>query len=608
MSAEPNPKPVLLLKAVTKPKPTEEIGAPGLKEFGGFIQEEFVVDLRGQRGALRYQEMVNNCPAISAALTTMKNTALRAIGDGRVEPFSSKSEDVERAEFVQECLDDMCHSRSDMDTEALTMFEHGFAPLNIVYKRRGGFKTDEELSSRFDDEAVGWKKISLRAQESVLNWEFDEAGRRVLGMTQIPAPTYVQYTISIDRLALFRTSAIKGNPEGISLLRSAYFAWKFFKRGTTIGWVGAERDVSGIPLLRGPGSLFSASPSTDQASGLARLKQIGENVRNDEQACVLLPSDVDPETKTPLFTFELVSSPGTKVMDVPAMTRDQERQILMVLFSDFLLLGHEKIGTQALFTGRMGLYAMQLDSLLDRYDETLNRQLIPRLGLLNGWPMDQLPYYKHGTVSETALEELGKFLQAYSSAGGIMDPDLDAYVREAAGWPAPQVEGLDVGEMPEAPMPKDPGDAASTGTGSQGDPDTEPDEALPDVGDEGAAEQPPEVDVDKADARSVALIKQLMDQAQENTRVMGEIVKALATPRDNRTEIHLPKEVTLPPMPVPQVTVNVPEQKAADVHVHVPQQAAPAVTVKAQAPDVVVNVPAPQVTVEALWFTCRHPT
>jgi hypothetical protein len=437
-------QPTVLLKAVNKPRPTEEIGAQGLKEFGGFLQEEFVHDLRGQRGALRYKEMVDNCPAVDAALSTMKNASSRAIQDGMIEGFSDKAEDRERAEFVEECFEDMAHSKADMDSEALTMYEHGFAPLEIVYKRRGGFKLDEELNSRFDDGQVGWKKISLRAQESVLRWRMDREGRRLLGMVQVPAPTYQEFDLPIDRIALFRTSAVKNNPEGRSLLRAAYFAWKFFKRGTTIGWVGAERDVTGIPMLKGPAELFGPTPTTAQAAGLARLKQIGENVRNDEQACVLLPSDVDPETKQPLYDFSLVSSPGTKAIDVPAMTRDQERQILMVLFSDFLLMGHEKIGTQALYVGRVGLYAMQLDALLDRYDEVINRQLIPRLALMNGWPMDRLPHYRHGTVNEVALEELGKMLNAYTTAGGIMDPDLDAYVRESAGWPAASEEAIEV--------------------------------------------------------------------------------------------------------------------------------------------------------------------
>lgn len=427
---------VVLLKAVQRQSPTKEIGAPGLKDFGGFLQEEFLTDLRGQQGALRYREMVDNCPAIDAALTTLKNVSLRAIQDGRVEPWEGKGgEDRKRAEFVEQAFEDMAHSRMAMDLDALTMYEYGYAPLEIVYKRRAGYKREEGISSRFDDELVGWSKICLRAQESVHQWLFDEEGRKCLAMVQLPAPTYRGFTIPIDRLALFRTTSLKGNPEGRSLLRSCYFAWKFFKRGTTMAWVGAERDVTGIPVLKGPAELFAASPTTDAAAALSRLKSIGENVRNDEQACILLPSDVDPETKVPLYTFELVASPGTKVMDLPAMTRDQERQILMVLFSDFLLMGHEKIGTQALFSGRMNLYAMQLDALLDRYDEVINRQLIPRLGLFNGWPMEQLPTFKHGRVSETAMAELGAFLQQYAGAGGMLDPNLDAYIREQVGWP-----------------------------------------------------------------------------------------------------------------------------------------------------------------------------
>ncbi len=509
MSAQATPpistsKPQILLKAVNKP--TDEIGAPGLKEFGGFMQEEFVTELRGQQGALRYAEMVNNCPAVDAALSTMKNVAARAIQDGRVEPFSAKSEDGERAEFVEQCLEDMNHSRADMDSEALTMFEYGFAPLEVVYKRRNGFKRDEEASSRFTDELIGWSKVSLRAQESVLYWKFDPEGRHVLGLVQLPAPSYREFTIPIDRLALFRTTAVKGNPEGRSLLRAAFFAWKFFKRGTSMSWVGAERDVTGIPVLKGPADLFAASPTAEQAAGLARLKQIGENVRNDEQACVLLPSDVDPETKVPLYDFSLLSSPGTKTVDVLAMTKDQERQILMVLFSDFLLLGHEKIGTQALFGGRMGLYAMQLDSLLDRYDEVLNRQMIQRLVLLNGWPMDRLPYFKHGTVSETDLDLLGKFLASYATAGGILDPDLDAYVREQAGWPVPTEEGLSVQTTPPVAATPTPTEPATPTPGA-------PEEAVPAVPDAASGPGP-------APARNVA--KYSPDQPRDEAGRFGE--------------------------------------------------------------------------------------
>jgi hypothetical protein len=127
--------------------------------------------------------MVDNCPCVDAALTTLKNTALWAIQDGTVQAFEGKGgEDGKRAEFVEEALEDMAHSRAAMDSDALTMFEYGFAPLELVYKRRAGYKRDEAQSSRFDDEQVGWSKVVLRAQESVHKWEFDEEGRNALAM------------------------------------------------------------------------------------------------------------------------------------------------------------------------------------------------------------------------------------------------------------------------------------------------------------------------------------------------------------------------------------------------------------------------------------------
>lgn len=498
------------LAAPSRVKPTDEIGMTGLKQFSGFSQEEPLEVLRGKYGALRYQEMLDGCGPAYTAITTLRNVSLRSIEDGRIEPFSLKSEDKARAEFVEQCLEDMVHARGDLYSEALTMYEYGYAPLEIVYKRREGYRKEAERSSLHSDGGVGWAKVSLRAQESTLKWEWDSTERHLVAYWQQPAPKYATYRIPIDRIALFRTTNVKNNPEGRSLLRSAWHAWQFFKRGTLVSWIGAERDVTGIPVLTAPASVFAASPSSAGSATYGRLKQVGENVRNDEQSCVLIPSDVDPETKAPLYTFSLVSSPGSKTMDVPAMTREQERQILQVLFSDFLMLGHEKIGTQALFGGRMGLYSMQVESMLDRFDDVVNRQMISRLALLNGWPMGRLPYFKHGAVSETSLEELGKFLAVYAQAGGQLDPDLDAHLRERVGWPQPDSDYLvpQIGaelEPEPAPKPAKP---------------KEPEEGVPDV-DGGDADEDDKPDIDDSESpapKTKGAMRRFIDKTMRGLR------------------------------------------------------------------------------------------
>jgi hypothetical protein len=49
-------------------------------------------------------------------------------------------------------------------------------------------------------------------------------------MVQMAPPRYQTTVIPIEKSLLFRTSIAKGNPEGVSLLRTAYRSWYFKKR------------------------------------------------------------------------------------------------------------------------------------------------------------------------------------------------------------------------------------------------------------------------------------------------------------------------------------------------------------------------------------------
>jgi hypothetical protein len=83
---------------------------------------------------------------------------------------------------------------------------------------------DNLVTSAFDDGMIAWRKLAFRGQESLLRWEFDPSGgmqtfiQRVQGSPEIKIP--------VERCLLFRTTTAKGNPEGRSLLRPAWRAWR----------------------------------------------------------------------------------------------------------------------------------------------------------------------------------------------------------------------------------------------------------------------------------------------------------------------------------------------------------------------------------------------
>ena len=401
--------------------PFEELGQPGLKRAGGFVQEDFVNALQGQRGARLYREMMSNCAVVGAAMLAIK-MLIRKV-DWQVEPFSQDAEDVERAETIENMYDDMSCSFEDVLAEILEMIGYGVAPMEIVYKKRVGAKKEPGKSSRYDDGLIGWRKFALRPLETVEQWIFDDGpdgDGGVIGMIQTPPPKYPRVTIPLEKLLLFQVQTQKANPEGISMLRSAYFDWIILKRLIELSAIQIERDVSGIPVIKAPAEVTGDHTSQQYRDTVA----VGENLRVDEQGCVIVSSAVDPETKAPLWDVALLGSPGAKQYDIIKYIERHEARIAMVIgLADWLMIGTGENGSRALIEPKLEMSRMTLDAIMDSIAEVFTRHAYPRLFALNGWPLDRMPKLKHGSVSKDDIEGAMKLLDGLNKAGADMFPD-----------------------------------------------------------------------------------------------------------------------------------------------------------------------------------------
>jgi hypothetical protein len=290
------------------------------------------------------------------------------------------------------------------------------------------------VPSRYKDGKIGWRKISLRAQETVYRWVFDfdgMAGRPkptnpsgdIWGLVQSAPPYYTETTIPIDKLLLFRTTTERNNPEGRSLLRGAYYAYYCAKKLTELACVGAERDLAGIPFARVPAHALASTASTEDQAMVAAVRKILETIRQNEQASILLPNLIDPQTQQPMWSFELLKSSGARQFDVLQLVQHFELQIALALLMDAILLGHEKIGTQSLATSKTDLLARCMKGLLDIEASVINRQAIPRLLKLNGMDVLKAPTVRHTGVSEDNVMELANFIKTLADAGVLVFPD-----------------------------------------------------------------------------------------------------------------------------------------------------------------------------------------
>jgi hypothetical protein len=427
--------------------PMDELGVTGVKRVSGYIDEEFLPALRGRKAVRVYREMSSNDSMVGALLFSI-DKLIREI-EWKVLPPDQSSDGIAAQEFLESCMDDMSDSWDGFIGEVLSMLAYGWSWHEIVYKKRlGPWQKDPRRRSKYNDGLIGWRKMPIRAQETLLRWSFDESGG-VKAMIQMAPPRYQTTVIPIEKSILFRTSIAKGNPEGVSLLRTSYRAWYFKKRLEEFEAIGVERDLAGMPVGKVPADYLTAAKGTPQAKTVDAFRKMVRGVRRDENEGLVLPTQYDPDTKQPMFDFELMNSGGTRQFDTNAIIQRYEQRILMSVLADFILVGHEQTGSYSLHTDKTGIFRSALNAMAKRIADCLNRYAVPRLFAVNGWKLDELPKFEPTNVDPPDLAQLASFISATASAGmqWFPDPELEKYVREIARLPEMTDEDVDYKRM-----------------------------------------------------------------------------------------------------------------------------------------------------------------
>ncbi len=241
--------------------PRKPLGATGLSRNVGYVTEEFLPALRGSKSSQIYREMLTNSPLIGASVSTIE-MLLKNVSWEVVAPDDSDAS--KRAEeLLRAAMEDMETSWRDFIAEALSFIWYGWAFFETTYKKT--------------PEGVMWKDMSIRSQDTLVRWVFDDLGRAV-GMVQSAAPKWQFVTIPLARGLHIMNRSRKRNPEGVSALRNAYEPWYFSKRIMQIEAIGLERDLAGLPVMWVPSDLLRDSEKSPAKK--RQVKQFTDLVRS----------------------------------------------------------------------------------------------------------------------------------------------------------------------------------------------------------------------------------------------------------------------------------------------------------------------------------------
>jgi len=294
-----------------------------------------------------------------------------------------------------------------------------------------GVSGRKETKSKYDDGLIGWRKLPIRSQDTLWEWQYDD-GDNLQGLIQCAPPHFHMTFIPIEKALHFKTRSRKANPEGRSFLRSAYRDWYFKRRIQEIEGIGIERDLAGLPFIQPPEDVELYDTETNVATEqLTRAETIVRKVRRDEHEGIVLPFG---------WKFELVTSGGKRQFDTNAVINRLDTRIAMaVMNADFIMLGHEKSGSWALSEDKTELFSIALGAILDLICEVFNNQAIPRLIDLNGEAFKGITAYPtlvHGEIDSRDLKMLGQFVKDMVGVGAIMpDENMEDYLRLAADLP-----------------------------------------------------------------------------------------------------------------------------------------------------------------------------
>jgi hypothetical protein len=451
----------------------EEIGGTGLAQYGGYITDDFERVLQGTRGLQKLRELSMSHPICAAGIFAYRTMLLAP--KLRVEPAGEKPGDLAAAQHVEECMGDMYETFETFRSEATSYLTYGFAWHELVFKRRLGQQPEEFVStsdgsfarppnyrpsSRYDDGRIGWHKFAPRSQEAMTRWALTPQGELV-GMYHAPAPTFSEQLLPLAKSLHFVTNQMRGNPEGISILRPTYRQARLSNQAETAEAIGLARNLQGYPVLHAPEDLdLFDEGDPKMVSLLADAKELVTGIKRDEQEGAVLPFGWD---------LQLLSVSGS--LDTSPIIDRYHTRIAMCMLMQFLLLGMDRGGAYELAKQQESFWLRAVKGHLAADLAVLNRQAIPLLIDLNDFgELSGYPTLQAEDVTEPELAQIADYAGKLAQQGLLTpSPETEEHLRERASLPDLEEDFVQE-PMAAQPAPEPTEPAGNEGEGAEGEP------------------------------------------------------------------------------------------------------------------------------------------
>lgn len=403
-------------------------GASGTSIYGGYIQEEYLTELQGYAGAVKYDEMRRSDSQLKMCLKAVTDSIKSATFD--VEPGTEDEIGQMIADFVEYILfEGMDDTFNQFLGEALTMVPFGYSLHEMIDKV---VVNHPEWGTHNAIKALAW-----RSQKTIHRFNIDPATGKLMTVTQYAyGDMQKMVDMNAENLLIFSLDREGANYEGISMLRTCYgnyFRKDFYLKMNAIG---IERFAVPTPTVDVP----AGAQGTDQYAALIEALEI----YTTHQANYLTkPKDWVMTFNNGIYDPEKVE----KSVDA------EDRRMVKSFLANFLELGSGSSGgAYALSNDLSDFFLNGIKHVAGQVVEGLNKIVIPRMVKMNFGPQACYPTLKVSGIDDKIGAEFATMLKDLASSKYIKpDDQLEEHLRKRMGLPKVSLIGQREQPIPMAP-------------------------------------------------------------------------------------------------------------------------------------------------------------
>jgi len=396
-------------------KASKPLGSAGTSIASGYFEEEHIDRLRGQDGAVIYDNIRRTDDTVGTMERAIKNPPRQATYRALPGTKGDKT-DEEIADFFNWNFFDGGVMKKDWEdylTDFLTIINFGFyigAPeIAAVESPKHGWK---------------WclKDIGYRAQKTIERWNFNPDTQELESVHQNTTGSDLEFEgdIPVDQLVIKTLDREGDDYEGKSIYRNVIGNVDRKKLVDKIKIAGFERSALGIPHIK-----LSRDYDTKEEEKTAVTSAV-KGLQAHKKCYIMTYDDVVIE----MLKIEFDSEKADKII------KEESIRMLMTILADFLYLGHGSTGSWALMKGKSSMFLMSLMYIVNMYVSMINK-LMKKLTIYNWGERENYPHLSVTGIKELSAQEEATIIKTLKDAGIMTDKDgsLQDFFRDKLGYP-----------------------------------------------------------------------------------------------------------------------------------------------------------------------------